>query len=382
MAIEGPVQELALCDLLQLLGLSQKSGTLRVVDETRGRSAVVYFERGRVVGAVAPDRATRIDQLLLLAGKVTAGQIDRALREQRRQPDRRLGSLLIESGAVSREDVEEQVRFQVAEIVYGLVRWGEGDFRFEEEPPLDWGPGSIALPVESLLMEAMRRADELALLNGGAADAAEVVPALAAERARTEPLELQPLEWEVLAEVDGERSLGAIARSVGRGEFEVAKAIFSLASAGVVEVGARQRAPAPEPGPGRAAGPPDLGGVERALAQGRYTEARQAFDVLLRLHPADSGVQLLLARVQQATGEAAAAAGTLEALLRQDPLCAPAYLELGMLSARTGALERAADSLSTYLRLSEPGEPRRASALRAASAVAELRRVLQEWEER
>jgi tetratricopeptide (TPR) repeat protein len=382
MAIEGPVQELALCDLLQLLGLSQKSGTLRVVDEARGRSAVVYFERGRVVGAVAPDHATRIDQLLLLAGKVTAAQIDQAVREQRRQPGRRLGSILIESGAVTREDVEHQVRFQVAEIVYGLVRWGEGNFRFEEEPPLAWGPVSIALPVESLLMEAMRRADELALLDGGAADAAEVVPALAAERARTAPLELQPLEWEVLAEVDGERSLRAIARSVGRAEFEVAKAIFALASAGVVEVGARQRPPPPDPAPGSPTGPPDLGSVERALAQGRYAEARHAFDALLRLHPTDSGVQLLLARVQEASGETAAAAGTLEALVRRDPLCAPAYLALGMLSARTGALERAGDSLSTYLRLSEPGEPRRATALRAASAVAELRRALQEWEER
>src|SRR5207247_298436 len=47
-------------------------------------------------------------------------------------------------------------------------------------------------------------------------------------------LDLLPPEWEVLAAVDGQRDVRAIARELGRSEFDVAKTLFGLESAGVV----------------------------------------------------------------------------------------------------------------------------------------------------
>jgi tetratricopeptide (TPR) repeat protein len=72
MAIEGPLRELALSDVFQLLDLSRKTGTLTVSHEARHQPAIVRFDRGGVVGAQLGDAQDRLGHLLQRAGKVTS----------------------------------------------------------------------------------------------------------------------------------------------------------------------------------------------------------------------------------------------------------------------------------------------------------------------
>ena len=51
MAIEGPLKELHIHDVFQLLDLGRKTGVLRVTSELRQNSGTVYFEKGAVVAA-------------------------------------------------------------------------------------------------------------------------------------------------------------------------------------------------------------------------------------------------------------------------------------------------------------------------------------------
>ena len=51
MAIEGPLRELGIHDVFQLLDLSRKTGSLRVTSGLRDNEGIVYFESGRVVSA-------------------------------------------------------------------------------------------------------------------------------------------------------------------------------------------------------------------------------------------------------------------------------------------------------------------------------------------
>ena len=46
MAIEGPLRELGIHDVFQLLDLSRKTGSLRVTSALRDNEGVVYFESG------------------------------------------------------------------------------------------------------------------------------------------------------------------------------------------------------------------------------------------------------------------------------------------------------------------------------------------------
>ena len=51
MAIEGPLRELGIHDVFQLLDLSRKTGTLRVVSELRDNEGMVVFDRGKIIHA-------------------------------------------------------------------------------------------------------------------------------------------------------------------------------------------------------------------------------------------------------------------------------------------------------------------------------------------
>ncbi|HEX8431624.1 MAG TPA: DUF4388 domain-containing protein, partial [Longimicrobium sp.] len=235
MAIEGPLRELALSDVFQLLDLSRKTGTLTVTHESRHRPAVIRFDRGGVVGAELGEAHERIDHLLLRAGKVTERHVEEARRVQQGAPGKPLGVILVESGAVSAQEVARQLRFQIQEAVFELMQWKDGYFRFEEGQAPPPGPTTLRVPTESLLMEAARRIDEWSTLESKIPHMG-VIPALVGEPVDGAVLDLHPAEWEVLAEIDGKRPLKAISGGLGRGDFDVAKIVWGLVSTGVVEI--------------------------------------------------------------------------------------------------------------------------------------------------
>jgi tetratricopeptide (TPR) repeat protein len=238
MAIEGPLRELGVHDVFQLLDLTRKTGALRVRSSLRDNDGVVHFQNGRVVGASMRDESHRLGTMLVQAGRITEEELSRALAIQANSPERpRLGEILVSMGAIAPRQLESQVRRQVETVVFELLSWSEGYFSFEEgEAAVDALPAGVGLSAEALLMEAARRIDEWARMADRIPDA-NVVPALAAgdgDHAAT--LELRPHEWQVLAAVDGSANLRAIARSVGLSEFEAARVIYGLLSTGVVEL--------------------------------------------------------------------------------------------------------------------------------------------------
>src|ERR1700741_3784180 len=165
MAIEGPLRELALSDVFQLLDLSRKTGVLTITHKSRHRPAVVRFDRGAVTGAELGDARERIGHLLLRSGKVTERHVEQARRAQEAAPGRPLGEILVEQGAVAVDDVKRQLRSQIEEGIYGLIQWKDGYSRFEEGQAPQAGAVAVRVPPESLLMEAARRVDEWSTLE-------------------------------------------------------------------------------------------------------------------------------------------------------------------------------------------------------------------------
>jgi hypothetical protein len=367
MAIEGPLRELALSDVFQLLDLSRKTGTLTVTHESRHLPAVVRFDRGGVIGAQLGDTADRLGHLLLRAGKVTERHVEAARLVQARVPGKQLGAILVEEGVVSAQDVARQLRFQIQEAVFELMQWKDGYFRFEEGLPPQPGPVSVRVPTESLLMEAARRIDEWSTIESKIPDMG-VVPALVHEPGDDAVLDLHPSEWEVLAEIDGTRSLKEIASALGRGDFEVAKIVWGLVSTGVVEILEERRVAPPSPAwerPIRVA----LDEAERLLDEGQPDAARRLLDDLTRTNPDRPELWTLLARAQRRLARWGEALVTLGRAAALDPLSATVHYHLGFAAAHSGDLRRARDAWSTYLRLEDADASRRARAERAREAA-------------
>lgn len=263
MPIEGPLRELGLPDVFQLLDLSRKTGMLRVRSQLRDDEGLVYFDGGRVVQA--------------------------SLRSK--------PAPTVDATAMSEREIERKLRGQVEGAVYDMMAWREGFFSFEERDLSDVPEAArVKIATESLLMESARRIDEWSRIADKVPHLL-VVPVLAEVPDDHESqLDLLPHEWEVLSMIDGRRDLRAIATALGRGEFEAAKVVYGLVTTGVVEIKQTRRVSATIPPPPLApqppAPPPPNPEIRASFAQalasanaGDFATARACWERFLELAP-------------------------------------------------------------------------------------------------
>jgi hypothetical protein len=171
--------------------------------------------------------------------------------------------------------------------------------------------------VEHLLLEGARRIDEWSRIQGRVAHVG-VIPSLAppvSEEAGS--LSLSPFEWRVISAADGERDVKTIAMTLGEAEFDVARALFGLASAGVVLL----RDPAMESARAAPRGDADalLRQGEAQLRAGNAEAARAAAQTALDAFPNDARTHLLVGAILLAENRFAEAEAALREAVRLDP---------------------------------------------------------------
>jgi hypothetical protein len=292
MAIEGPLRELGIHDVFQLLDLSRKTGALRVRSTLRDNEGIVWFDTGHVIAADMRSNPHRIGALLVKAGKITEEQLADARARQAEGGDRRrLGEILVASGAISQRELDRNVRQQVETVVFELMSWEEGFFSFSDRNVREAAVDAIVrISTESLLMEGARRLDEWARIAHRIPHVG-VVPVLATpDDDHASSLELLPREWEVLAAIDGSADLRAIASQLGRSEFDVAKVAYGLLSTGVIAVDDPRSGAQEDHGSVAVAAPPAVSRLtiaREAFTHGRLGEALHEWEQFLAECPGD-----------------------------------------------------------------------------------------------
>jgi hypothetical protein len=350
MAIEGPLKELGIHDVFQLLDVSRKTGVLRITSRIRHNQGTVYFDCGAVVYADIQSNPHRLGDLLVRSGKIGEADLSRAQEMQQRGDRRRLGEILVDIGSITARELERQVRQQVEEVVFEMMSWREGYFSFVEGPlPAVGGDSTLRLPTEALLMEGARRIDEWSRIESKIPHL-DVVPALPpAEQATEGMLDLLPSEWEVLAAIDGVRSIRTIAAQLGQSEFDVAKIMFGLSTAGTVTLIERRRIS------GELAQLRDVGELVRqgadALAAMDLDRARAATQAAVEQNPQDPAVHLLLGRVALAGRREVEAEEHLRRALKLDAGLSDAHRLLGDALALMGRFAEAVESWQRWLKL-------------------------------
>lgn len=372
MAIEGPLRELGIHDVFQLLDLSRKTGVLRVTSELRHNAGTVYFEDGSVIYAEIRSNPHPLGGLLLRSGKITEADLERARDMQTRQGDpRRLGEILVSLGAMTPRELQRQVRFQVEEVVFEVMGWREGYFSFTEGPLTDLtAEASGRISTEALLMEGARRIDEWVRIEKRIPHLG-VVPTYAPSMQGGD-LDLLPPEWEVLALIDGERDLRAIAATLGRSDFDIAKTLFGLESAGLITLVDPGTAPR-----GRSNAPDAsvlMAEAEEAFGQHDLDRARAAAERAAVAQPHHPMVHLLLGRVHMAAGRPGDAVDELRRALRLDPGALAAYRIQGYALVQVGRFAEAVEQWDQWERLAahEPQEVPFKDEVKSAKSAARL----------
>jgi hypothetical protein len=164
--LSGTFATMPFADLLQWISDARRSGTLQVALEFEER--YLRFVDGSIAAYGSDDPMARdLGRLCLMRGLCNEEAILGAV-EQQRQSHMPLGDVLVSSGAVTHDKLEEAVRGHVEETVLGLFLWPEGRFTYRDE----LAPDEVAqfmppeyelhdsIPTRAILMEGMRRLDE------------------------------------------------------------------------------------------------------------------------------------------------------------------------------------------------------------------------------
>jgi hypothetical protein len=307
--VAGDLGGVPIADFLGFVHQTRLSGTLTVSADGVDRSIV--FKDGEVRSAASTAAGERLGEVAVRLGLATEAQLARAAASSRP-----LVRALEEEGGLSASDVWRCLNEQLTAVFDGMLLSPSGTFTLVDEDPAERSPAPLSVSTQSLLMEGLRRIDELSLFKAR-------IPgphAFLRRREPPRPVTLRPTEHELLALVDGRRAVSEIATAARLSEFDATKVLFHLAEAGYVEVVA-------DPG---ASGDP----AERvaALLSGGNALLR---DVLAAVPPPARESFLADARAFLVDG-----ANPFAALLGGVPLSEDGGVDEAALAARLEALER------------------------------------------
>ncbi|MCA9872280.1 MAG: DUF4388 domain-containing protein [Anaerolineales bacterium] len=232
MALKGNLRDFSTTQLLNLINLARKTGTLTIQS---AEVAHVSFREGKLIYAHMGNENSDLASVLRSAGKLTEEQARIIQAKAKGTSDKQLGHLLIQAGYVTQSDIIQSVRQYVLDIVYKLFTWADGLFRFDakELPP----PDRITIPIdlESVIMEGSRRLKEWEILQEELPDLDISLRFTDQPDARLRNINLTVEEWRVVSFINPRNTIRQIARANNLSDFEIRRIVYGMLQAGLVE---------------------------------------------------------------------------------------------------------------------------------------------------
>ena len=243
MALKGNLREFTITQLLNLINLARKTGTLIV----EGPSEKIYlsFREGKLAYAQRGHEDNSLATILYKAKKLSAAQHRVIKTRAVNMSDKELGLLLINANYINQQDILTSLQSHFVSIVNRLFTWAEGFFRFENDllPPDD--KITVRISLENIIIEGSRRLREWEQLQ-------DEIPSLDmalkfADRPETNirNVNLSVEEWRVVSYINPKNTIRQIAQATKMNDLEIRRIVYGLLQAGLVEIIRPQKAPRP-----------------------------------------------------------------------------------------------------------------------------------------
>lgn len=231
--LQGDLGKIQLPDVLSFVAMIRESGKL--VLRRGDLERTIHWSQGEIVFASSTSPEHSLGQFLLRNGKITQEQYEESKRRVTAQL--RHGKILVQMGALSPKDLWWGVKNQVLEIIYSLFGWKDGEFALHDSSE-ELAQERIVLHINtpSVIMEGIRRLDESARIR-------EKVPSLDVVFAKVagaappdfRALDLNDAEIAIYNDIDGVRNVRELTGRSDLTQFEVARILFQLLSARLIE---------------------------------------------------------------------------------------------------------------------------------------------------
>jgi hypothetical protein len=234
MALKGNLRDFSVTQLLNLVNVAQKTGTLVV--ERSQEQVFVSFREGKLSFARNGADAAGLTMVLYHAKKLNAAQV-RAINERSRgMSDKELGLLLINSNYISQQEILSSLQAYYLNMVNRLFTWSEGLFHFDSDllPPKD--KITVRISLENLIIEGTRKMREWEQLQGEIPSLDMALKFSEHQGINLRNLNLSVDEWKVISFINPKNTIHQISKATNKNDLEIRRIVYSFIQAGLVEM--------------------------------------------------------------------------------------------------------------------------------------------------
>ncbi|OGQ11423.1 MAG: hypothetical protein A2138_12455 [Deltaproteobacteria bacterium RBG_16_71_12] len=241
LALAGDIAAMPLLGLMNLLGQSRETG--RVVVKSGDVERVTLLKTGDVASVGSNLPRDRMGEFLVRLGKIEEHQLAAAM-DLAQQSGQRIGQCLVQLKLLQPHELWSCIQEQMTEIFAELCAWTSGSFVMYRVPAEHPFPQTPALSMQHLLLEAVRRADEMSVFR-------ERIPNVNARLRRTARDAGEVSEEDSPAfgyfELMGQSgaTVAEVATSLQVAEFTATRLCYQLLRSGLIEIVKETRPPGP-----------------------------------------------------------------------------------------------------------------------------------------
>lgn len=234
MALKGNLRDFTITQLLNLINIAQKTGTLVV--EGQDEAIKVSFREGKLTYAQIGEQDNSLATVLYRAKKISAAQHKIIKERAGHMSDKELGLLLINANYITQQDILSSLQNHFLGVLNRLFTWMEGLFRFETDvlPPND--KITVRVNLENIILEGTRKLRELEQLQDEIPSLDMALKFTDRPGANLRNVNLSVEEWKVVSYINPKNSMRQIARATHLNDLEIRRIAYSLLQAGLVEL--------------------------------------------------------------------------------------------------------------------------------------------------
>jgi len=227
---EGRLEE-NLADLITAFYIAQQTGELTL---QKGKvKKTLYFDAGRPCFAISNLVTDRFGPFLVRAGKITGSQLE-LCQAAAEKTGRRTGDVLVEMALLKDTEKLYYVAQQVKAIIYSLFGWEEGEYRMHFTDRAAREAIKLDLHPANLITRGVKKLYKPERLFRLLSPEDRLVPSPQPAYGLHE-VELERWEGEVLARIDGTRTVAEIIHVAQRPEHAVYAYLYGLVALKILE---------------------------------------------------------------------------------------------------------------------------------------------------
>ena len=233
--LSGRLEGISVPDLVWNVCRRRATGVLHL--SARGTTKKIYVSEGRIIFAASSDPNDRLGEMLLREGIITLDQLEQAIVKL--SSGKRLGTLLVEAGHLSPDNLVRGVLGQVRAIVLALFAWEDGEYSFHEGPLPTEEVVTLTMRTAEVLLQGIRQIRSFSRVRRSVGPPSTRVRLEAGWRQTLDGLEIRDGERMLLQRVEeaGDRgvSIERLCREVFLSNYEIYQALLAFRVLGILE---------------------------------------------------------------------------------------------------------------------------------------------------